>query len=185
MTDETQSDAVEPKAEDVDPTQELEAMTAMSKVLGGLSEEQRARALLWANRFYGAEVPESKYPKRRESKSTNDSEEADVPVFDSFDVLFDAVDPQDNAMRALTAGYWFQVVKGQDGFDGYTVNSKLKEHGEDVSNVTNAFTSLINRKPRLAIQSGKLGKLKKAYKLTTEGVKTIRRMVSGGHGETD
>jgi hypothetical protein len=43
----------------------------------------------------------------------------------------------------------------------------------DVSNVTNAFSALIDRRPRLAIQAGKKGKFEKLYRLTTEGRKQV------------
>jgi hypothetical protein len=62
------------------------------------------------------------------------------------------------------------------------LNTNLKNLGHGLSNVTDALTSLINRKPSFVLQTAKSGKSRQArkkYKLTRAGLDEVRRMIQG------
>jgi len=64
---------------------------------------------------------------------------------------------------------------------GREINSELNHLGHGVGNITNAISSLINRKPSLMIQTRKAGKTKQAqkrYKITHEGMKQVKEMIA-------
>lgn len=95
---------------------------------------------------------------------------------EDFPSLFEAADPQTESKKALVAGFWFQVVRGQTDFEGLQVNTELKNLGHGLSNVTRAFSALMSERPQLAIQIRKSGKSKQArkkYRLSAEGVRAV------------
>ena len=76
----------------------------------------------------------------------------------------------------MTAG------EGQVEFTAQLVNSKLKDLGYGVSNITDAFTTLMKRRPSLVMQTAKQGKSRQArkrYKLTRAGQDEVERMIRG------
>lgn len=172
-----------------DPTKELAAMSKVSEALQGLSKKEVERVLTWLSSVYEiGSTPQTITTSAQQETpgvSTKSSELAsgnDNHInFQAFHELFDAAYPKDNAERALVAGYWLQEQEQQDNFDGYSVNKILKNLGHPVSNVTNAFSALMTRKPRHAMQVSKAGKSKqskKLYKLTIEGIKAVKKMIS-------
>jgi|ERR1051326_5704247 hypothetical protein len=97
-----------------------------------------------------------------------------------------AASSKSDADKALVAAYWHQVVQGKSDFGAQEVNTSLKHLGHGLGNVTNAFTQLMQRKPRLVMQTHKSGKTRQArktYKLTREGVLAVERMTADRGGE--
>lgn len=104
-----------------------------------------------------------------------------VGIFSEFHELMDAADPKTSVEYALVAAYWFQVVEQNSELDSQQLNSALKNLGHPSSNITRDLDGLINRTPRLLMQVRKDGSTKQArkrYKLTTEGVRAVERMVA-------
>jgi len=153
---------------------ELHAMTQVRDILAPLEPAAQRRILYWAVDVFSISgvVP---LTAQRAAASNEADGGAELPA--TFAEILELTEPNNNADRVLVAGFWIQEVQTQDAVDGRAVNKLLKEHGIDVSNVTNAFTALIERKPRLAIQAGKKGKFEKLYRLTTEGRKAVRGMM--------
>lgn len=151
---------------------ELAAMETVRKTVEELDEEARQRVLVWAvHRF--------------RIKTKGAQIEGEDSEYKEFADLFDAANPKTTAQRALVGGYWFQLVNGRPTFTGQEVNKELKHVGQEVGNITDAFTALIGEKPSLALQVRKGGRTKQArkqYKLTTEGIKRVRGMISGQGG---
>lgn len=151
---------------------EINAMFMLKDVLGPLDGETREHVLKWANERFGV--------RKMRIGSKNDQE---MTHMDCEDVgsIFDAANPGTDAEKALVVGYWLQVIKGRESFEGFAVNSELKNLGYGVSNITRAFEELQRIKPIKARQVQKSGKTKQArkkYKITQEGIRKVESMLS-------
>lgn len=158
---------------------ELEAMSTISSALSELEAPAIKRVISWVADHYGVSVADTLAQK---GPPLGAAAASDHTGFNEVADLFDAVNPKTGAERALAVGYWFQKVQGQQDFDGFSVNSELKNLGHPVANITVAFNDLKDRKPRLAMQVKKSGtsrQARKRYKLTTEGFRKVERMISG------
>ncbi|CAD5253253.1 MULTISPECIES: hypothetical protein [Halomonadaceae] len=172
-----------------DPLLEIEAMRSLAEALTPLDEASCGRVLRWAADRFGVEVKatslgDSNYEKTGESGIVEDeTDEKDEPLeFNEISDLYAAARPTNDPEKALVVGYWFQSVQGQNDFDAGRVNKELKHLGHGVGNITTAMTSLIGRKPACAMQTRKSGssqQARKKYKLTHEGLRKVRDMVSG------
>lgn len=166
---------------------EIRAMQSVAQALAGLDADSTRRVLKWAVDRYQVKpaapvpppevehvAPAAQYPQSRES-------------FGDFADLFDAANPESGVENALVAGYWFQAVQKHAELDSQQLNSALKNLGRPSSNITRDLDSLMTRTPRLVIQVRKDGNTKQArkrYKLTTEGVRAVERMLTrSGRGD--
>lgn len=71
------------------------------------------------------------------------------------------------------------MCQGHEHFASQAVNKELQNLGHALSNVTDAFKQLQNKKPALAIQvkkSGRSQQARKQYKLTQAGIDVINSM---------
>jgi hypothetical protein len=162
-------------------------INAMSKIGAALTElkepEAVTRVLRWAVEKY---KPKTTLPPSRAlnapSRDIGDVTDAlSTPrEFQDFPALFNAASPATEPERALVAGYWFQVVMGKEELHGQQLNDELKNMGHGVGNVTDALSSLIERRPALVIQTRKSGtsrQARKKYRLTTEGIRAVEQML--------
>jgi len=95
--------------------------------------------------------------------------------------LYHACTPSSDGEKALVISAWLQKTTGADGIDSYSVNSELKNLGYGIGNITRAFDYLIQAKPALMIQVRKSGTSKqarKSFRVTDQGLKRIREMVT-------
>jgi hypothetical protein len=160
---------------------EVKAMGDIVAALQGLDDDGVARVLRWALQRYKVSAKSSggKGPASGDD-SEKDGEEIEKPEFQSFHELFDAANPATAPDKALVAGYWFQVLKGQEDLDSQQLNKELKNLGHPSTNITRDLDGLISRSPRQVIQVRKEGKTKQArkrYKLTREGIKAVEKML--------
>jgi hypothetical protein len=157
--------------------QELTAMMSIAAVLDGFGEEQRdtvERILRWVASRYKVTLQGPARPGNRG--------EEDDGAFEDFAELFHAAGPRQAPEKALVGGYWLMTGDGKGEFTGMELNTNLKNLGHGLSNVTDALTSLINRKPSFVLQTAKSGKSRQArkkYKLTRAGLDEVRRMIQG------
>lgn len=163
----------------MDKDLEIKAMSEIANALSVLEPETINRVLKWAFDRYQVKLspPIAPLPKERSEKEFVRGEFAD------FASLFDAVNPQLAIERALVAAYWFQVIESNDDFDSQTLNRELKNLGHPSTNITRDLDILISKTPRLAMQLRKSGSSKQArktYKLTTEGIRAVERMIARG-----
>lgn len=171
------------------PDPEIEAMSAIAGALSDLDGAAQARVLRWAAERYDVALKTRTPPGRGATDSDPDepSEEeisAEAPTFEHFAELFNAARPKTNEDKALVAGYWFQVLKGQPSFKATDLQNELKNLGHAIPNITDALTSNIRKKPARVLQLAKAGSAKQArktYKLTHEGLVYVQGML--GHGE--
>jgi hypothetical protein len=176
-----------------EPTQEqpidreVTAIARVNAALVGLPPEVQHRVLHWANQKFGvAQAPAP--PAPRKPPASEHGEEpggAAEQGFPDFASLYDATNPNTNADRALVAGYWLQVVQGNADWTGFDANKELKHMGHGTDDITGALTQLIDSTPRYVLQTHKSGQARQArkkYKVTHEGVRRVKQMISGGAG---
>ena len=152
---------------------EIEALSKVAQALEGLNEEAVKRVLAWAAARHN--VPPGKTPV---IKTTLESAENG---FSDFADLYDAANPQFENDKVLVAAYWVQELQKTEEWDSQSLNDLLKNLGHTVSNITRTLDRLQAEKPRLAMQTLKTGKTKqgrKRYKLTVEGIKKVKKMLT-------
>lgn len=162
---------------------ELEAITAITKALSGLKDEQRRNVLVYIGTRYGGQMTAT----QRSAAGRVGVDEVSTE-YASVGDLFDAANPQTEADRVLVVGYWLQVSEHADGFEAFPVSKHLKHLGHAVSNITRALDSLIAQSPRLVLQTSKSGSAKQArkrYKVTREGIKRVQSMLTQTNGDDD
>lgn len=170
------------------PNAEIEAMGEIAKALSGLEEEAIKRVITWAASHYGLPARLAGKAGGREPGAGAANVAMSATEFAAMADLYDAANPKTGADRALVTGYWFQRVQSEADFDGLKVNNELKNLGHPVANITVAFNNLKACKPRLAMQVAKSGKSKQArkrYKLTTEGIRKVDRMIAGDESQEE
>ena len=169
---------------------EIEALSALSKAMSVFTEDDKpaiGRILAWFNNRYGYARPADTAITPRVYPAQGASSEPDGPLASEFNSpadLFDAAPPVLEYEKAIVVGYWFQIVEGNAGFNAQDVNSTLKNLGHQIKNITDSFSTAMERKPALVIQTQKTGSSKQArklYKLTTTGIRWVEnRLRSGG-----
>lgn len=162
---------------------ELEAITAITRALSSLSEEQRRNVLVYVDTRYGRPVTGVQRSSAAEVAA------GEVPgAYASVGDLFDAANPQSGADRVLVVGYWLQVIKQADNFEAFPVSKHLKHLGHSVTNITRALDWLKAQTPRLVLQISKSGSAKQArkrYKITREGIKRVESMLAQSNGDSN
>lgn len=156
---------------------EIEALGALDNALSQLEPDAAVRVLRWAGAKYGA--PEIVKP---EPDPDDEAGGEDNPAvgFEEMADLMAAATPKTGVERVLIATYWFQVLSGESNVNSQQINNELKNLGYPISNITDTFTSLMTRKPQLAMQVQKSGtsrQARKKYKLTIEGINAVKRML--------
>lgn len=173
-----------------DPFAEIEAMKAVATALQGLDDDAIARVVRWQIDQYDVVVAGIKRTRLKAGglePSDDDGDEAIVD-FESAAELLAAAQPQTDVEKVLVTGYWFQVVQNQSELESQSINTELKHQGHGIKNITSAFAGLINQKPQLVIQLRKGGssrQARKKYKLTTEGIQRVRRMIADASGNEE
>lgn len=157
---------------------EVEAISVVDRALGELEEDEAARVLRWAAEKYGQSPPPAPVPAEI---AGGPAEAAEPAAFEHIADLMAAADPHNGVERVLVATYWFQVINDHPSVTGQQVNDALRNLGHASSNITDSFTSLIRRKPQLAIQVEKTGSSKQArkkYKLTVAGINQVKKLLA-------
>ena len=168
---------------------EMTAMQTAFEVIYPLDREAQIRVLGYIQSRLGVTakaaaapiVPADDEDEDTQVKAAEKGQQS-APKYDSFAELFDATNPNSNAEKALVAGYWLQICKGADSFDGQSANTELKNLGHGLANITNSVDTLKNQKPALALQlkkSGSSQQARKTYKITMAGIKVVEAMIGG------
>ena len=164
--------------ENVDP--EIQAMASIAATLTNLDTESQTRVLHWAAAKFG--VPVKGIGTAAAHSDSDTREQAQPDSFADFVDLFDAVNPGSNLEKALTGAYWLQAVQGASSWQSQQVNTLLKDTGNGIDNIVDAFGSAQSKAPALVRQMAKSGKsrqARKTYKLTTSGIKYIAAKIGG------
>jgi hypothetical protein len=155
-----------------------------------LEEDDIQRVLRWANEKYrfkaattvssaarGLGTLDSMFTARPPSAPAADSP---APAFGDLPALMDATKPTNGLERILVAAYFNQIVNGEGDFDSQSVNTQLKHLGYPSANITRDMVRLVDRTPKLVIQTRKEGssqQARKKFRLTNEGVKMVDAML--------
>ena len=171
-----------------DPDPEVTAITKVNEALSGLEPAVVHRVLRWAADKFNVAVPLANKSRQPEdaAKNENPTNGEGSDNFADIASLYDSASPRTEAEKALVVGYWLQVVQGNSDWESFSVNKDLKNLGHGVGNITDALDKLIERTPRLVIQTRKSGtsrQARKRYKLTSEGIKKVKQMLSGASGD--
>lgn len=172
---------------------EIDAMSAVASALSSLDEETRGRVVRWAAERYrvtlGGPAGGGRGSRGVTSNGGNDTEVTDEevagegPAYEHFAELFAKAEPKTDADKALVSAYWTQVHEGQVTWQSQTLNTQLKHLGHAISNITDALSKNMSKKPQRIIQIQKSGNSKqgrKTYKVTQEGLVYVQGMLSGG-----
>ena len=170
---------------------EVGAMSTVASALADLGDDARSRVVRWAAERFGVTLGPAQPPApatrpmsdagRGAGDVTEEEISAEAPTFEHFAELYNAAGPRSNDDKALVAGYWFQVIKGQDKFKATDLQRELKNLGHAIPNITDALTANIEKKPARVLQLAKSGASKQArktYKLTHEGLVYVQGMMS-------
>lgn len=168
---------------------EILAMSNINTALAELDERTTSRVLRWALDRFSAKTQPGNLPdfaKKLDPLNPAGAEQLNAKKepasFKDLPELFAAMRPATESDKLLAAGYWFQELQGQEALDSYEINKELKHLGHGLPNITRAFSVLMSRMPALAIQLRKSGTAKQArkkYRLTTEGIQEVKRLLAG------
>ncbi len=169
----------------IDP--EIDAMQKVLGVLAPLEQETQVRILNWIAKKLNikTDIITEKCTGgtggggKGEEGSKRQEGDGDS-TYNDFAELCTEASPDTDVEKALVAGYWFQVCKGQENFTSQECNDALKDFGTPVANITRAFDGLKAQKPALAMQLQKSGANKqgrKKMKLTHKGVDKVKSMI--------
>lgn len=157
---------------ELDP--EIQAMTRVHSALKDLDEDAKQRVLDWARDKFSLKGPKT------------GGGGADIMSFESIADIFAQANPKSDSDKVLVVGAYLQEKKAGGELTGREINKELKHLGHGVGNITNAITSLTERKPSLMIQTRKEGKTKQAqkkYKVTTEGLAAAKNLINPAGNE--
>lgn len=160
---------------------ELLAMDTVYNVLKGLEEDAQTRVINWISSKLSIKAPQVTITEESQKKSNILKEEVDICSFSSIPDIFSSANPTSDTDRALLVATFFQEVEEKKEVRGYDVNKELRNLGHGVKNITRTVQQLIDKKPKLMIQTKKSGKSKQAqkkYKVTVEGVNVIKEMLN-------
>lgn len=171
------------------PDAEIDAMSAVANALTNLSPEERQRVLRWAcDRFEVVVNGGSRRGSGRRDgegkpdEGDHEGPQADPPTFEHLAELFAATQPDNETDKALVAGYFLQVIKGQEKWTAAEAQKELKNMGHALSHISTSLTRNIRQRPQRVIQIQKSGSSKQArktYKVTHEGLVVVQGML--GH----
>lgn len=176
---------------------EIQAMAGIAKAFDGIKDDKEAvkRVLHWTLGRYGDD-DFAKLAFRGAAKGRGDAGGAggsgtgssagagakDTGEFTEVAELFDAAQPKTDWQKAVVVGHWIMTGEARSDFTGQDVNTHLKHLGHGVTNITDALSKAMKKKPALIIQTAKAGTSKQArkkYKVTRAGIIAIEKMIAG------
>jgi len=163
---------------ELDP--ELEAMNKTYAALKDLEDNAKQRVIDWAIGKFSLREKQSGGGKHFQLPVAGESM-VDIGAFASVADIFAKAKPQSDADKVLVVAAYLQSKGGEKELTGREINKDLNNLGHGVGNITNAISSLSVKKPSLMIQTRKEGKSKQAqkkYKVTTEGLEAVKRLIS-------
>ncbi|MCV7224457.1 hypothetical protein [Mycolicibacterium komossense] len=171
---------------------EIEAMSALATALADLEDDARGRVLRWAAERYGVSLNVSSGSRHGGGAAngiggggeevTDEEIAEEAPVYEHFADLFDKAQPKTNPDKALVAAYWLQTIQSQSTWQSAVLQKELKNLGHAISNITDALTANMQKKPARIVQVQKTGKsrqARKTYKVTHEGLVYVQGMLRG------
>lgn len=168
---------------DLDP--EIHAANEVFKAISTLdSPEAQLRVMKWAyDRLDITDITQPETTNQHQAESSPTQKGDSDNLFLGYDKLTDAFGHVNHHLRngyerALVVAAFIQVMGEREDFSGREVNSELRNLGYASTNITRTMSSLIERKPSLAVQAGKGSgqKSRKAYRVTDAGLRYVRQL---------
>src|SRR2546426_7478084 len=163
---------------------ELKAMADIASVFAGLEEDEVQRVLRWAVGKYGGKAgPIGQVGSGAPASTAADLNGGRELQFADLPAIIEAAKPTNGLERILVAAYFHEVVKGEPDFDSQSLNSQLKQLGYPSANITRDMVRLVDRSPKLIIQTRKEGstqQARKRFRVTTEGTRMVENMLRKG-----
>jgi hypothetical protein len=159
------------------PDDELDAMAALVRIFEPMEQDVRQRTWNWAGHKFGMLKGGETTVARQHTGGAGDGDKS----FATLAELFDAVNPQSEKEKALAAAYWLQFVEMEEEFPSADVNTRLRDLGHRIKNVTDAIYKLQQEKPARMVQLKKSGSSKQArktYKVTEAGRRSIEQFIA-------
>lgn len=164
----------------IDP--ELKAMHGAYEAIEALDDdESKARVIKWL--FSKFSVAGSKLHTSQNTISESETlhTKVDIPSYETVADIFSHASPRTESDKVLIVASFLQDKYGKSELTGREIHKELQHLGHGVSNITMAIQGLIDKKPKLMIQTRKEGKSKQAhkkYKVTVEGIKIAKEMLT-------
>lgn len=175
---------------------ETEAIVAIDQLLSALTDDERRRVLDWATKkFAPTLVPVPRQlavpslsggvgatasPTPAVSTNANAKAQQILERYGDLASFFHALSPDTQTGMALVAGYWFQVVMGEQNLEAQAINDELKNLGHPIGNITRTLSDLKDQSPSLVMQTSKSGQSKQArkkYRLTAAGIREVELLL--------
>lgn len=158
------------------PEDEIKAMTDVNNALKKLDSASCERVLNWAANQY---MPNLKFKSDTPTQSDNDNtENKSTPSYKDLHDFLDNVERSLKLDDALTVAYWYQVFQKQEDFTSQQINDQLKDIGNPIKNITDAFDSLVNQNlVRQTEKSGSSKQARKKFRLTRIGIQKVESMI--------
>jgi hypothetical protein len=153
---------------------ELKAMNEVYSAIKDLEDDAKQRVLNWA-------LGKFSLKKRVLPNMSEGGQSLDIISFESVADIFAKASPQSEADKVLVVAAYLQKKNAVEELVSREINNELKNLGHPMSNITTAVGTLINRKPKLMIQTRKGGttqQAQKKYKVTNEGFMAVQKMIS-------
>ena len=160
---------------------ELKAMKTVYDALSELDEDAKRRVIDWVIGKFA--LGRSKQRTDRGViglQPSSDTGETNLASFLSVADLFAKTSPKNESDKVLVVASYLQEAKNLSELTGREINKELTHLGHGIKNITAAINSLMNKKPKLMIQTRKEGKSQQAqkkYKVTTEGLAAAKRLI--------
>ena len=172
----------------MDGEPELKAMNVVYDALSKLDEDAKKRVIDWVIGKFSLGRPKQRTDRGPTGFQPGlDGEEIMLGSFSSVADLFAKVSPKSEADKVLVVAAFLQETRAVAELTGREIHKELVHLGHGVGNITAAINTLMNKKPKLMIQTRKEGKTKQAqkkYKVTTEGFVAAKSMIgSMGYDE--
>ena len=165
----------------MEPDKEITAMTKIVATLSALGEDDQEavkRIVQWIVARYGDPRSSGLQPS---PAPPPDPGHEPSDRFEHLADLMDTAAPEVDPDRVLVASYWLTRDDSDTEFIAQDVNTRLKALGYGVKNITQAFATLMKKKPALVIQTAKAGssrQARKRYKLTVAGRRSVEQMIA-------
>ncbi|GAB4335484.1 MAG: hypothetical protein OHK0038_13160 [Flammeovirgaceae bacterium] len=168
---------------------EIKALEESYYMLNALTPEARKRVLVWlANKFnindlfLSKNQEEATNVKNPSDKEVNSHKSlVDFSQYREFHSVFSIANPRTEAEKVLLAAAYLQEKSKSEELTGRSINNALKRLGHGVKNITSTINLLMERKPRLMMQTKKEGiepQSQKRYKVTIEGLIFVTELLS-------
>jgi hypothetical protein len=170
--------------------QEIVALNTAYTALKDLAPDAIQRNINWLATRLGvsaiAKAPTGgRSPTPTETVATNNPDgQTASGEFEKFatsaDFLSQINEPTDKE-RVLAIAAYIQKKEPDKELTGFSINKELKHIGHGVANITSAIQTWVDQRPQLMIQIRKTGttkQAKKVYKVTEEGMKSVRKRLS-------